>query len=377
MNYNKTVWKDGVYQYPNRYIFDDGTNGTVTITREVGTVTQEQTEVVADLMNNIETGLAQSDESAMYQTISGTANEMLCELTEDVLQGKIVRFFAIGNNNGRNTTLNGIPIYKVNSTIPPTIKTNEKVILCYNQSNNCWLYQHSAEGNATTNQVLSGYTFSTANGLSLVGTMPIISKKEIQLTSLGQTYNIPSGYYNSGSYVKAPTYQNIAGSATVTNSNQILSGYKGLNKNGLVTGNLSLNDYLSIGSGMTDTNGDLIISNITREIKLAIMIYNGEGRYISNYGYDGKRLSIYDPNNLFTDAVNDMVNSSHSSEIVGRYTTINISGSQKSGSSLSTKMGATYLNRTNKSTFENGVLTLSFNSTGAANVTAQYIIFYK
>lgn len=374
MNYSKTVWKDGVYQYPNRYVFEDNLDGTYNITRSLGTVTQLQTEVVADLMNNMETGIAQSNESSMYQTVTGTPNAMLCELSEDVLQGKIVRFLAIGNNNGTVTTLNGIPIYRVNSTTPPTIKTGEQIILCYNQSNNCWLYQHSAEGNATTNQVLSGYTFSTSNGLSLVGTMPTISTKEIFLTAINQTYSIQSGYYDTGSYVKAPTYQNLAGSATVNNSNQILSGYRGLNGNGLVNGTLSMNDYFSIGVAITDANSSIHIPNITKDIKLAIMIYNGEGRYTSTYGYDYKRISIYDPDNLFTGAVHRMLNRT---DIPDSYNTVTMSGSQKNGSSPSTKWGDTNIAFNDKSTFENGLLSLSFYSSSAVNVTVQYIIFYK
>lgn len=374
MNYSKTVWKDGVYQYPNRYVFEDNLDGTYNITRSLGTVTQLQTEVVADLMNNMETGIAQSNESSMYHTVTGTPNAMLCELSEDVLQGKIVRFFAIGNNNGTVTTLNGIPIYRVNSTTPPTIKTGEQIILCYNQPNNCWLYQHSAEGNAATNQVLSGYTFSTSNGLSLVGTMPIISTKEIFLTAIGQTYSIQSGYYDTGSYVTAPTYQNLAGSATVNNSNQILSGYRGLNGNGLISGTLSINDYFSIGVAITDANSSIYIPNITKDIKLAIMIYNGEGRYTSTYGYDYKRISIYDPDNLFTGAVHSMLNRT---DIPDSYNTVTMSGSQKNGSSPSTKWGNTNIAFNDKSTFENGILSLSFYSSSAVNVTVQYIIFYK
>ena len=204
--------------------------------------------------------------------------------------------------------------------------------------------------------------------------MPTISTKEIFLTGIGQTYSIQSGYYDTGSYVKAPTYQNLAGSATVNNSNQILSGYRGLNGNGLVNGTLSMNDYFSIGVAITDANSSIHIPNITKDIKLAIMIYNGEGRYISTYGYDYKRISIYDPYNLFTGAVHSMLNRT---DVPDSYNTVTISGSQKNGSSPSTKWGNTNLAFNDKSTFENGILSLSFYSSSAVNVAVQYIIFYK
>lgn len=50
-------------------------------------------------------------------------------------------------------------------------------------------------GNATTNQVLAGATFSSSEGLNIEGT--IVTKSSTDLTASGATVSVPAGYYAS------------------------------------------------------------------------------------------------------------------------------------------------------------------------------------
>lgn len=293
MNYTKTEWKDGVYQYPNRYSIDDNGDGTSTIIREVGTVTQQQTDVIADLMNNIESGISYSDDGSMYKNITGTANSMLCELNESVLQGQIVRFIAIGDTGGNNVTLNGISIYRVNSTTPPNIKKGEKVILCYNQSNNCWLYQHSAEGDVTSNQVLSGYTYSNKDGLNLSGTMINRGNINYKLTSTTDSFIIPSGYITGGQ-IQTPTLSDLTTQSNVTNSSQILSGYRGYSNGNLYNGNLTYDKLVLSGNVIISNEGVAEIPNVVGNVKFGVFVLQYYAQHTVN-GYDSLLSLIYDP----------------------------------------------------------------------------------
>jgi len=71
-------------------------------------------------------------------------------------------------------------------------------------------------GNAATNQVLSGTTFTSENGLKVTGTIPIKSAATYTPSTVAQT--IAAGQYLSG----AQTIDSLGGTATAA---QVLSGY--------------------------------------------------------------------------------------------------------------------------------------------------------
>jgi hypothetical protein len=59
VGYIKTVWKDRIVQYPNRY--KDQNNIVYTFTRDSGTVTEAGTSIIASNMNKIESQLERTD----------------------------------------------------------------------------------------------------------------------------------------------------------------------------------------------------------------------------------------------------------------------------------------------------------------------------
>lgn len=58
MAYSKTLWKDRVSQYPNRYTKQNETTTQVELIADEGVVTEQGTFVNASLLNKIEQGIA-------------------------------------------------------------------------------------------------------------------------------------------------------------------------------------------------------------------------------------------------------------------------------------------------------------------------------
>ncbi|HAU84646.1 MAG TPA: hypothetical protein DCW90_03800 [Lachnospiraceae bacterium] len=59
-------------------------------------------------------------------------------------------------------------------------------------------------GTATAAQVLSGYTFSSANGSNLSGSMA--NRGTLKWSSNNTTYTVPAGYYSGGTLDSRPSY---------------------------------------------------------------------------------------------------------------------------------------------------------------------------
>ena len=63
MSFSTKTWKDTIAEYPNRRVLTDATSGetqTVTVTRSVGTVSQEGDAWNAENMNDLESRIASS-----------------------------------------------------------------------------------------------------------------------------------------------------------------------------------------------------------------------------------------------------------------------------------------------------------------------------
>ena len=61
-------------------------------------------------------------------------------------------------------------------------------------------------GTANTAQVLTGYTFSSANGVNLSGAMP--NRGNLNWSGSNTTYSVPAGYYSGGTLDSRPSYNN-------------------------------------------------------------------------------------------------------------------------------------------------------------------------
>ena len=155
-------------------------------------------DVAGNLANQITT--LQQDFAAhtadyLYQTAGGTATAIT--LTGVVLEdGHPKTFIASANNGGAATTINGKPLYKPNTTTAPTLILGKAYTVWYNIAGTCFFIKASAEGTATTAQVLAGVPFSNETDTGLVGTMPNKIGSATVIIPSGSDQAIPQGYYD-------------------------------------------------------------------------------------------------------------------------------------------------------------------------------------
>ena len=93
-----------------------------------------------------------------------------------------------------------------------------------NHSWKSWL--SFSPGTATAAQVLSGYTFSSANGSNLSGTMT--NRGTLNWSGSNTTYSVPAGYYSGGTLDSRTSYNNgvtAADNRANTNSTNYKTGY--------------------------------------------------------------------------------------------------------------------------------------------------------
>ena len=148
------------------------------------------------------------DSAVIYQQATGTGTAITLQLPTLVNLYSIT-FIANANNNGSATTINGIPLYKPNTTSAPTLTAGKAYTVWYNQSGNCFFLKASAEGNAVASDVLASKTFSNDNDTGLVGTMPNRGAITNTITTQGGQYTIPDGYHSGSGKVTA-SFSNLS-----------------------------------------------------------------------------------------------------------------------------------------------------------------------
>ena len=102
-----------------------------------------------------------------------------------------------------------------------------------------WNTIKSSLGTSNTGQVLSGYTFTSQNGIKLSGNMANKGAVSASITKSGGSYTIPAGYHNGSGKVTGPTLAALntdatfssggatlmtSTSTTATTSNKTISG---------------------------------------------------------------------------------------------------------------------------------------------------------
>lgn len=132
-----------------------------------------------DVGAKLASDLATHQADLAYQTAGGTANAITLT-TATLTNGYAKTFIALANNNGSTTTINGKPLYKPNTTTAPTLIAGKAYTVWYNQPSDCFFIKASAEGTATTAQVLAGATFSNDIDTGIVGTYNPSSIKSVQ-----------------------------------------------------------------------------------------------------------------------------------------------------------------------------------------------------
>lgn len=149
----------------------------------------------------------------MYKTAGGTDTEITLTI-ETLTAGYSKTFIASANNNGAETTINGKPLYKPNTTEAPTLIVGKAYTVWYDQSSDCFFIKASAEGTATVNKVLAGETFSNDSDTGLQGTMP-----NNGAFNLGLGVTVPEGYYSGGTTASGKQWA----SGSITNTTELSS----------------------------------------------------------------------------------------------------------------------------------------------------------
>ena len=99
------------------------------------------------------------------------------------------------------------------STCPVYIRT---------QTNGTWnAWRLFNPGTANTAQVLTGYTFSSANGVNLSGTM--VNRGKLNWSGSNTTYSVPAGYYSGGTLDSRTSYNNGYNAGVTAGKNTALS----------------------------------------------------------------------------------------------------------------------------------------------------------
>ena len=122
---------------------------------------------------------------------------------------------------------------------------NDKLILSI--SNDGYYYTDSAItsntanlGDATTDKVLSGSTFTSSAGLKLNGGMTDNGAVAPAALGAGESYTIAPGYHNGKGKITVQSLATICAAATLDSNSRMLDGYKAYGKNGtLYTGNIA------------------------------------------------------------------------------------------------------------------------------------------
>jgi hypothetical protein len=134
-----------------------------------------------------------------FQTAGGTSN-VLTLTTAALTNGYSKTFIASTSNSGAATTINGLPLYKPNSTTAPMLIAGKAYTIWYSSTGNCFFVKASAEGTATASDVLAGYTFSNDTDTGLTGTMS--NNGAVVITPSTTNQAIAAGYHNGNGYVK-------------------------------------------------------------------------------------------------------------------------------------------------------------------------------
>ena len=132
-----------------------------------------QLRVGAPVLTDAATPKAYVDPFNAAPTAGGTATAITVDATSFLLvQGGKLAFIASANNNGSATTINGLPLYKPNTTTAPKLIAGKMYTVWYDTaSGGRFFLQASAEGTAVAGDVLAGKTFSNDDDTAIVGTL--------------------------------------------------------------------------------------------------------------------------------------------------------------------------------------------------------------
>ena len=195
------------------------------------------------------------DEYGMYKDLCVGASE---DWNNYITNG---RFMGLGLDNqppqGSSTTWYIVDVLSHNdkyvvqvaysftsSTCPVYIRT---------QTNGTWnAWRLFNPGTANTAQVLTGYTFSSANGVNLIGTMA--NRGKLNWSKSNTTYSVPAGYYSGGTLDSRPSYNNGVNAGKNTYGLKSVSGSVTWANPGTKTLSVSFTPVFFISYGTSSSN---------------------------------------------------------------------------------------------------------------------------
>lgn len=208
-------------------------------------------------------GISMEDQLIQLQTIQtagGSANAIT--LTGISYSDGFTKTFIVSNaNNGAATTVNGKPLYKPNTTTPPTLTKGKAVSIWYDLAKTCFFLKASAEGNTVAAHVLAGDSFSNDADTGLIGTMPnngALSK----VLPINGSYTIPAGYTSGGSVTQNLTTK-AAATIVPTTSDQTIAANQYLTGIQTIKGDPNLiSPYIVAGKSIFNVAGSATIESL-------------------------------------------------------------------------------------------------------------------
>lgn len=196
-NASTMYFPDGVIDEQGRYKYK--------FIQGVGVITLSGAEL--DMQNKDGGGTVTSGYPEYY-IADGTGTNIILE---EVKKGDLVKtgvnftFIAVSNNNGKDTTINQVVVYKPNTKIAPSIVMGNAYDVWYDNDLKCFFVKASAgevEGNAVPENVLADVTFSSESGIGVIGTMANNGAVVKELKG-GEVVAIPKGYHNGEGRITA------------------------------------------------------------------------------------------------------------------------------------------------------------------------------
>jgi hypothetical protein len=196
-------------------------------------------------LNNLTTIITNEINDINFQTATGTGTAITLTL-QTLVDGYSKTFIASADNGSLATTVNGKSLYRPNTTTSPKLVKGKAYTIWYNLAKDCFFIKASAEGTATKDCVLAGYTFSSDDVANENGT--IVSNGALNYSlPINGTFNIPSGFTTGGAITQtiptkpAQTYlvstiDQIISLGQYLTGNQVIKGYPDLKPENIVNG---------------------------------------------------------------------------------------------------------------------------------------------
>jgi hypothetical protein len=138
----------------------------------------------------------------IYETAGGTATALTVPM-KNLVNGYSKTFIARVSNGGTATTVNGKKLFKPGTTISPNLIQGKAYTIWYDSTGDCFFIKASAEGDAIAANVLAGKKFSNDDDTGIIGNMPSKGAQVYSPSTSAQT--IAGGQYLSGAQTIAPT----------------------------------------------------------------------------------------------------------------------------------------------------------------------------